>query len=162
MATVQGDARGDASQIGAVEVPEGKVITFPEGIYGFEEKRRFALLAQDEDAPWCFVQALDEPDLSFVAMRPAAFFSDYEPEVPPGDRRALGLSPVQPALLLCLVSLLPEGRVAVNTRAPLVINPERRLGRQVILPDERYPVRFVLPLRAVTATKPHPRVGAQV
>ncbi len=130
--------------LGPVGVQADKVVTFPEGLYGFEGLRRFILLLSREDSPWCYVQSLDDETVCFVAVPPDRVFQDYAPEIPAAELARLGLGGGE-CLLLLLVSLLPDGRLAVNTRAPLVIDPERRLAAQIILPDERLPVRFILP-----------------
>jgi flagellar assembly factor FliW len=38
----------------------------------------------------------------------------------------------------------PDGTIAVNLRAPIVINPTRMVGQQVIPHNSVYPLRHVL------------------
>jgi len=45
---------------------------------------------------------------------------------------------------LALVTVEVDGTVVANLRAPLVINPDRMLGRQVLPNDSAYPIRHVM------------------
>ena len=69
---------------GEIEISEDKVVTFQDGIIGFPDMKRFALL-HDEDrgagAGIRFLQSLDEPGFAMPVMDPLAVKPDYDPEV---------------------------------------------------------------------------------
>ena len=118
------------------------VIRFPQGIAGYEQLRQFVLLARDECAPFMFLAALDRPDVALPLVPVAPATLDVRP-----SRAALASLPTDaPITYYAVASIRPNGgEIGVNLRAPIVINPETRLGCQVILPDETLPIAAQLP-----------------
>lgn len=128
---------------GALEVAEDQVYRFPEGLYGFEELRRFVLVEATPGAPWKWLQSLDEPRISFVIFDPFVLVPDYRPQIPEAELAAVGLKTAGEAAVYVLATVPADlARTTVNLRAPLVFNPQARLARQIILPDDRYQVRY--------------------
>ncbi len=130
---------------GNLEVREEEVYVFPAGLYGLRGLHRFVFVAPDPDGPMRYMQSLDDGDISFVVLEPARAIPEYRPEIPEEERASLGLDGETPGILL-VIAVLPEDvrEMTVNLRAPLVLNPAARLGKQVILPDDRYPIRHRL------------------
>jgi flagellar assembly factor FliW len=60
------------------------------------------------------------------------------------DKERLGATDDVPLLWLAVVTVQEDGHAAVNLRAPIVINPARMIGFQVMPYDSLYPVRFPL------------------
>ncbi|MBM7591504.1 flagellar assembly factor FliW [Brevibacillus fulvus] len=44
-------------------------------------------------------------------------------------------------VVLNIVTIRPEGQVTVNLKAPIVINLENRMAKQIILNDDKYTIR---------------------
>ena len=69
---------------GEIEISEDKIVTFQDGIIGFPEMKRFALLHDEERGAGAgirFLQSLDEPGFAMPVMDPLAVKPDYDPEV---------------------------------------------------------------------------------
>jgi flagellar assembly factor FliW len=123
------------SRLGDIEVPEDRIISFRQGLLGFAECHRFALLAHADTAPFLLLLCLEHPDLALLVAEPSRL----------GARLELGRLPfalqelkVQaPEELQVFVPLtIPRGRPAATTAnlvTPILINPGPRLGRQVVL-----------------------------
>ncbi|OGS70655.1 MAG: hypothetical protein A2Y96_02960 [Firmicutes bacterium RBG_13_65_8] len=127
---------------GEIEVPEQAIFNFPAGLPGFPSAHRFAFVRHQEYLPFIWMVALDEPDLAFVVVEPAAFFPKYKPRLSPEDADALGLSSHVRAVLYCIVTVPRDPREAtVNLRAPVTLNLSRHLGRQAILASQDYQTR---------------------
>ena len=69
---------------------------------------------------------------------------DYRVEIRQGDRAALELDDERSALIYVILNRGDGGGLTVNLQGPLVFNPIRRLGRQLVLTSSRYPVRYPL------------------
>ena len=56
------------SRFGTVEIAEDRVITFPRGLLGFQQHRRYCLLMPGDNADACFfwLQCMDDPSLAFI------------------------------------------------------------------------------------------------
>src|SRR4051812_2091035 len=65
----------------AVEVEEGSLLHFPEGLPGFEELVDFALIEDPRYWPFTWLQPLTEPAIAFVLMDPGVFISGYSPDL---------------------------------------------------------------------------------
>ena len=124
--------------LGALEIRVGTVITFPAGLPGFVALRNFALVeTQREDLVW--LQSVDDADVTFLLADPFAAVAGFEVEIPTADLATLGSSGSEDSLLVLAVAQLEGGRpTTANLQSPIVIDRERRVGRQVVLPDSRY------------------------
>jgi flagellar assembly factor FliW len=78
--------------------------------------------------------------------------NDYRIELRPGDRAALELDEERSALVYVILNRGEGGGLTANLQGPLVFNPVRRLGRQLVLTSSRYAVRY--PLDSIQAHAP--------
>jgi flagellar assembly factor FliW len=138
-ATVQIDTR-----FGPCAGAAADVVTLTDGMPGFEKCRRFVLAALPEIAPFTCVQGLDEPRPSFLAIDPRFVLHGYAQRLTDADRQRLDAVPGDSLLWLSLVHTDGD-RATVNLRAPLVINPRRMLGVQLLPADSRYALDHPLP-----------------
>ncbi|MBN2157814.1 MAG: flagellar assembly protein FliW [Spirochaetes bacterium] len=128
---------------GEVEVLEQQIIDFTEGILGFDHIKKFALLdTQDENSPLKWLQAVDEPKLAFIIIRPVDFMKEYELVISMNDIEAVGAKDADNLLVFAIVTIPSNpSEMTANLQGPLIINPEKRLGRQAISLSDRYGVR---------------------
>ncbi len=122
----------------------GDVVTLEDGLPGFEQCRRFVVMASPDLEPLVQIQGLDASRPSFLAIDPRLARPDYRAALSDADRERLGADDADVLLWLALVRLDGE-RLLVNLRAPLVINPRRMLGLQQIEADSPYDTHHELP-----------------
>ena len=128
---------------GEIEVDERQIVSFPEGILGFDYIKSFVLLdADDQDSPFKWLQANDEPKLAFVVIRPEDFMGAYELSVSQSDLEAVESEKSDELLVLAIVTI-PEdpSQMTANLQGPVIINIDKRIGRQAISLSDRYHVR---------------------
>lgn len=122
---------------------DGILLTFPKGLLGFPQLTSFRLFEPQDGYPLKFLQAVEAPEVSFTCLDPVGIKADYA--VPLGDEEAsaLGLESPAEALILTLV-VIPEDarRMTTNLAGPLVINVRTRVGFQIALNADAYPLRF--------------------
>lgn len=122
-------------------------IAFREGIPGFPDYQRFALIAEIEDAAFMMLQSLDDPDIALIVTVPWLFFPDYEPQLSPVEAQELDITDPEDAVVFCPVTLDPEDDlIYVNLLGPFVVNVKNREGRQLVLTDSDYPTRAAVDL----------------
>jgi flagellar assembly factor FliW len=121
------------------------VVTLPDGVPGFERCRRFVLAALPGIAPFTCVQGLDEPRPSFLAIDPRLVVEGYAQPLSDADRGRLAAAAGDPLVWLSLVQIDGE-RATVNLRAPIIINPRRMVGLQMIPFESAYAIDHPLPL----------------
>jgi len=133
--------------LGAVEVPRSELFTLPVGIFGFEHCRTFALVPSGREGLW-WLQSTEREALVFLLADPFRFFPGYEVSVGPADLAHLGADERTTLMALAVVTLprTVEEAPSANLRAPVLLDVQRRVGRQVVLADERYAVRTPIAL----------------
>lgn len=127
-----------------VLVVQRERIHFPEGLPAFEGVKDFHILSNQEEAPFLWLQALDQPRLAFVTVDPFLVSPDYLPDISDEDVRQLGISHEDEAFLLSIVNIHndPMEGITANLISPIVINWKKRIGKQVILQNHlQYSVR---------------------
>lgn len=141
----------ETDRFGELDVPDDRVLTCPDGLPGFPDAHRFALVdvrdaSEDAVGVFYWVQSIDDPSLAFLSAVPWPFFPTYEPELGEDDQELLGIEQVEDALVLCLLTVKrDEGVVTANLLGPLVINQRNRTARQVVLVDSEYETQVPLP-----------------
>ena len=61
-----------------IEVTENDIITFPRGLFAFEEERKFILLTPlGEGKSPVWLQSTENPSLCFIMFSPFEFWADY-------------------------------------------------------------------------------------
>ncbi len=127
--------------LGAVDATPESFVTLPEGILGYEDHREFALVAPADYAPFRWLLSFTDPDVSFPLLEARLVAADYHPTLAQSDARALGASSSEGLEIYVLAALDPDhGRLTVNLRAPILVHPESRIARQVVLSDGRWTV----------------------
>lgn len=131
---------------GEIECAEEDIITFPTGLFGFEEEHRFVLLPfAGSAATLLCLQSVDTPGLAFVVMDPFSLRPDYAPVLQPKELSELGVRESQELgfYVLCVVKK-PVSDSTVNLKCPVAIHPDTRVARQVILETDQYEMRHPL------------------
>lgn len=128
---------------GTFEVAADEIITFPAGLPGFEECRRFVVLSSRELEPFKCLQSVEGPSASFLGVDPRRVFPDYRCVLSDVDRTRLG-DPDETSLVWLAVVTVLDAQTLVNLRAPVVVNPTRMLGYQLMPSNSLYPLRFEL------------------
>ena len=134
----------DTRNFGRLEYGAEAVLSFPAGLYAFEDQKEFLVIEQSESAPIVFLQSLSEPGLSFMMLPVQVVDPAYRLTLSEEDFSALGFPEGQaPQLgrdITCLI-LLTAGRdqsATCNLLAPVVINHASRRGLQLIQIDSGY------------------------
>lgn len=128
---------------GTITYDEYELITFENGLYGFEKHKHFLLIqfAEDNEGLFC-LQNIEDTSLAFIVVNPFAFLPTYKPELIAEDLKKLDAKTSTELIFynICVLNNQFENS-SVNLRCPLAINPENRHGIQVVLENTNYPFR---------------------
>ncbi len=133
----------ETTRFGQVEIDGSRVITFKDGLLGFPEHRRFALLQPDEQGVFLWMQSVDDPALAFLVCDPRPFVEDYQVQVRADDLKTLEMRDANDARVLVIVNKV-DGYLTANLLGPLVIGGHSLLARQLVLSDRRWGTRHRL------------------
>ena len=134
----------DTTRFGMIDVDTDKVITFTQPILGFAQYRRYLMLpGPSENLYW--LQSTDSGDLAFIVMDPRAVVPDYQVKPKGSELSELAAANADELDVYTLV-VVPQdaSKVRTNLRAPILVNPKQRLGKQTILDHSDYPVQHYL------------------
>jgi len=135
----------DTKYFGQLEYEPSELISFPKGLFGFEEERQFLLIPFPGEGTLFSFQSVRTPALAFVAVDPFNLLPDYTPVLQPGELQELGVKESTDLFFYALCAVKsPAGDSTVNLRCPIAINGETRQAVQVILDDRRYGMRHLL------------------
>ncbi len=138
------------SRFGTIDVQEEQIIHVPSGMIGFPDSQRFTLLEHKKGSPFMWLQSVDDGALAFVLMDPLLFKPDYQIKIEAEDREVLKLTDASNGILtLVVVNISPREpfEVTANLLGPLIINMQKRLGRQIALSNPQYSHRHPIPLK---------------
>lgn len=127
---------------GEEEISEEVIIDFPNGVYAFEENKRFVLLSPcGEDKYPMWLQSVDNSNLCFIVFDPKEFVPDYSVELDRETKELLEANGEE-LDLLCM-AVVPDEYIntTLNLKSPIVINSKAKKGVQVIA-AENYPLKF--------------------
>jgi flagellar assembly factor FliW len=145
----------NTKNFGEIEIEESKLIIFEKGIIGYPDLNRFALIHDEEqgdNAGIRWLQSMEEPTFALPVMDPLIVKEGYNPKVDDELLKPLQINNTDDMLVLVTVTVPKDIKeLSVNLCGPIVINAEKRLGAQMIVENEEYPVRF--PIYALLKNK---------
>jgi len=111
-------------------------IQFMEGLIGFYDCKTFRLIAREELAPFRWLQSTDRPDIGFLVIDPSLVVSDYKTVIPNREWESLGVASPDAGIVLVTCMVGASSRESTgNLQAPLLVNRQKRAGKQVILTE---------------------------
>ena len=130
---------------GEVEIDDSKIISFPNGIIGFPDLKKFTLMYDEEKGTdtikW--LQSIDEPGFAMPVMDPLLVCPDYKPEIDKDKIEGIGELSDEELLVLVTVTVPHDlTKMTVNLMGPFIINVKDMKGAQCIVDNDDYPVKF--------------------
>lgn len=115
------------------------IVSFPAGIPGFENNKQFVIVSIPEYAPFEWLVCIDGSKLRFAIINPLLFAPDYSPKIIKEQIEDLHVDKPDDFLLYAIVTIRenPLDSTA-NLIGPVLINRLKKLGKQIIIDDDRY------------------------
>ena len=132
------------TRFGEFEADSSSVLSFPDGLPGFEHLRRFVVLTANAMAPIQCLVAVDAPDVAFLAIDPRLVEPGFNCPLETPDLARLETDGKEPMVWLAIIAVDESDVITANLHAPVVINPARMIGRQVLPRTSTYSVRHRL------------------
>lgn len=135
----------DTYLFGAIEVQPESIITFPNGLVGFEDLKQYHLIHEAvENTPTASftLQSMQDPNVAFQIIDPTALGFEYELELTDDETAMLqiGSNGAESDVAVMLV-LFKQGdgdkQINASIRSPLIINTKARLGLQKLIQRAR-------------------------
>ena len=114
-----------------VAIEADDILHFPGGLAGLEDCQHWVLLADAENDALGWLQSTSRPEIALAVVTPRRFVPEYQVRVSRVELAPLNILQVQDAKVLVVVGK-NERSITLNLKAPLIINLDRRLGRQIV------------------------------
>lgn len=136
----------ETKPFGKMKIDERQILNFPEGILGFEKYNEFALIEENEESPFKWLQSLLEVDLAFIVIQPDLFAPEYKPLLGQDELDVIQLSSLEEGVIMTIVTIPNENprMMTANLQGPVVINPKNRMAKQCISKNENHPLRKLI------------------
>jgi flagellar assembly factor FliW len=133
----------ESRPFGKIEISEKQVITFPEGLLGFEDYTSFALIEENDETPFKWLQSLQEPDLAFVVIQPDLFLEEYKPMLTKEDLLEIDITDATDSLTFLIVTIPPKHpeEMTANLQGPVIINAKKKKAKQYISRNDSHVIR---------------------
>ena len=127
------------NNFGNLRIEKENIITFEQGLLGFEELKQFAIIDVEECLPFEWLVSVEEPAVAFAILNPTLLFSDYKPSLRKEDILLLDIKKEMDVEMFCIVTLgeTPEN-VTLNLKGPILINMKNKIGKQIVLTEDYY------------------------
>lgn len=131
---------------GDIEMGEDKIITFEQGLFGFEEYKRYTILYDveaGEEHTFSWLQSVECKELALPVVNPLTILDDYNPII--NDELLGGIGDITDENLVVLLTMtVPQDltKMTSNLKAPIIINADTRKGAQIVVENQDYEIRY--------------------
>jgi len=134
-----------SGKLGEIEFAETDIITLSAPVLGFPDLSDFILISNDKSYPFLWFQSVQDVNICFILVEPDIFFPDYKPTLNKRELKILGAEGEKDIKLFGIVVVPDQPKNAtVNLRAPLALNMEKKLAKQIILEDDKWQIKSPL------------------
>lgn len=130
------------TRFGEIDVPKECIIKFDNGMLGFTTTKKFALFPYDKDSAFSILQAVSNPDLTFLLVDPYRFFTAYEFELEDKLAAQMEFSADNPPNVFVVATLRDKLEdMTVNLVAPVVVSWKKQSGVQIVVDNKAYSIK---------------------
>lgn len=131
--------------MGDIEYNEKEMISFPEGLFGFENHRNFIIVGElNQEFPFVWLQSTEDSSVVFILTDPFLFTDNYDFKLSDENLAKLKASKTEDINIYSTVVIPMESRkTTINLKSPIIINSNKRIGIQAIL-EEDYPYKHTI------------------
>jgi flagellar assembly factor FliW len=130
------------TRFGELEVNPNDIVTFSEGLLGFENLKKYFVVDPGDSTLILWLQSTEDEKVAFPVIEPKIFKPDYIAKLLPADLNGLDLESLQAAKLYSILTIpATVTEMSANLKAPVVINSAKKVGKQIVLQDSKLSVK---------------------
>lgn len=132
----------NTTRFGQIQINDQDLITFPEGLLGFQDLRSFVLLDDPNDDIFAWLQSCELPSIAFPLLEPEIFGQYYSVNLTKNEQELLKLKGDQKPSFMNIITIPDDPtQMTANVKAPIAMNMNERLARQCVLQDNNLAIR---------------------
>lgn len=130
---------------GEIRIDEGQIISFENGLPGFNEETQFVVLPLSEDSPFLAPQSVKQEHIAFIVASPFIFFKGYEFDIDQATLELLHIEDIEDVEVMAILTLEePFENTTANLKAPIIVNKKEMKAKQIILHDASYETKHLI------------------
>ena len=134
-----------STRLGELRFTDEEILYALKGILGFSRYEKYVIIEREEDFPFQWLHSIEDPGLALVLTDPFLFFPDYRIEPDQKDLEELQVKDQKELIIYVIVTVPSDPDLtSANLMAPLVINPKKRIAKQLVLPRSPYTIKHYL------------------
>lgn len=120
-------------------------VIFNKGIPGFEDIKEYKLQILELNPLFWELTAKKDNQIGFITILPFEVDNKYEINLPDNVINELKIIKAESVMILNILTFgVDIKNTTVNLKAPVIINIDNGLGKQIILEDETYKIKTPL------------------
>ena len=118
-----------------VAIDPETLFSFPQGIAGFEDCKRFKIFHEEGKPTVFWLQSVDDAEVTFPIVAPETLDIEYQIELSDADCELIEVKSLEDVVVVVIVyrDEAQGGRIAANARSPVILNLNNRKGMQKVL-----------------------------
>ncbi|MDR6553606.1 flagellar assembly protein FliW [Paenibacillus qinlingensis] len=129
----------DTLSLGQLTYEEEDIITFIQGIPGFEDLHKYLIIESNDHEAIVYLQSIEDSLLHFAMLNPFYVYMQYEFELEEADREELAIQAEEDVAVWSLVTMHEDvGQTTINLLAPIILNKKGKKAKQVVLHKSEY------------------------
>ncbi|WP_164218347.1 flagellar assembly protein FliW [Virgibacillus sp. YIM 98842] len=128
--------------LGEAEIESSNIIKFAAGVPGFNEEKEFILMDIPGNDGFQILQSIKSANTAFIVTNPHQIYPDYTFDLDENTQNMLQIKSEKEVVVFTILTIKdPFQESTLNLKAPIIINPVSRLGKQYIINADHYPTR---------------------
>lgn len=133
----------NTTRFGELQVNKEDIINMSEGILGFENLKKFFVVDPGDSTLILWLQSIEDEKIAFPVIEPKIFKPDYTAKLLPSDMNSVELESLSQAKIYSILTIPSDiSQMSANLKAPIVINNEKQIARQIVLQDSKLSVKY--------------------
>ncbi|MBT2572864.1 flagellar assembly protein FliW [Bacillus sp. ISL-51] len=130
---------------GEIRIDEGQIISFENGLPGFNDETQFVVLPLSEDSPFLALQSVKQEHIAFIVASPFIFFKGYEFDIDNATIELLKIENIEDVEVMAILTIEePFENTTANLKAPIVVNKKEMKAKQIILHDASFETKHLI------------------
>ena len=131
------------TRFGVLDVKREDIITFKEGLLGFEHLKKFFIIDPGDQTLILWVQSVDDGSTAFPILEPKIFMPAYALSLLPAENASLELNSLEEASVYTILTIPQDvTEMSANLKAPIIINNRLKIARQIVLQNNKLEVKY--------------------
>lgn len=120
----------NTDQFGEIEFSEDLILNFENGLYGFEQLKKYLLIKTDDDL-FYWLTSVERPEICLPLVGTRIIDENFPEE--------------ESCEAFAIVTLNKDPlKITANLKAPVYINQDKKTGFQKIIDTDKYPINYKL------------------